>query len=98
LFKSQGVSNANLLTDPDTSSTKDTKVIIPVVEWIIFFHPEIAIIDGVVNLFHTQFLNQVLQFTLTILRTIPASSGHTSLPDSAHVFFAFILFFTYQAA
>jgi hypothetical protein len=62
-------------TYTDAAAAVNTKVVIPVKEWIILFYFQVLVVDREFNLFNAHVFDYALQFTIAILGAPPAAGG-----------------------
>jgi len=94
----QHVGGPDLLAHPDTPPAEDAQVVIAVVEGILRLHPEVAVVDRVIDAVDAHGFRHRLQLAQRVLGAVPAARGDPGLADGGHELLALGLLVADQAA
>jgi hypothetical protein len=97
VYEMDGRSSSQLMTDPDTPSTEDAQIVVPVEKRIVFFDLKIPINRRKIDLFDLNSFYDILKVTTTIIRAEHTSCDLPNFSDGGFKFVTILFFCAYKA-
>jgi hypothetical protein len=97
IYEMDGRSSSQLVTDPDTPSTENAQIVVPVEKRIVFFDLEIPINRRKIDLIDLNCFNDILKVTTTVVWAEHTSRDFPDFPDRGFKIITLLFFCAYKA-